>query len=280
MRFLIVLLLLLGTALPARAAQAESAYDRVMRTGVLRCGYAMWPRWVERDPNTGAMSGVWVDFVEAVAQNMHLKVDWTAEVNPGDFATALNTGKIDAFCLAAAATGSRLAQAYFSTPAVYAAFDVYVRADDTRFDSGLAALDDPSVRISGVEGDETGIVVRRRFPHATLVEVSGAEGGAGMMMNLKTGKADAAITDIMTVRAFNDSHGAALKRIGGLQPLVVFGASMVLPLGEATFLQVVDSTIRDLLNLGVVEQLMAKHGFRPGDDYMPVALPYAVPAGN
>jgi len=35
----------------------ESAYARVMRTGTLRCGYVLYPKTIERDLNTGKMSG-------------------------------------------------------------------------------------------------------------------------------------------------------------------------------------------------------------------------------
>ena len=31
----------------------ESAYDRVLRTGELRCGYAFWPKVFMKDPQTG-----------------------------------------------------------------------------------------------------------------------------------------------------------------------------------------------------------------------------------
>ena len=49
-------------AMPKTASQVEAkketAYERVTRTGVLRCGYATWPPNVMKDPNTGKVSGI------------------------------------------------------------------------------------------------------------------------------------------------------------------------------------------------------------------------------
>ncbi|MEK7801112.1 MAG: hypothetical protein AAB276_01545 [Pseudomonadota bacterium] len=43
-KLLIVSLLILAVVFPAYASDAskESVYDRVMRTGTIRCGYGLW----------------------------------------------------------------------------------------------------------------------------------------------------------------------------------------------------------------------------------------------
>ena len=35
-----------------KSGAKESAYDRVLRTGVLKCGYSVWPPYYTQDPNT------------------------------------------------------------------------------------------------------------------------------------------------------------------------------------------------------------------------------------
>lgn len=57
MKRLLLALALLILALPAAAETGkESAYECVMRTGTLRCGYILLPPEMNKDPNTGALS--------------------------------------------------------------------------------------------------------------------------------------------------------------------------------------------------------------------------------
>ena len=51
----------------AFAADKESAYERVLRTGVLRCGYIAYPPHLIVDPATGTISGISHDIIEEAA---------------------------------------------------------------------------------------------------------------------------------------------------------------------------------------------------------------------
>src|ERR1039458_8039271 len=59
---------------------AVSAKDRVLKRGVIRAGYAIYPPASFKDPNTGKISGICVDVLEEAAKNLGLKVEWTEEV--------------------------------------------------------------------------------------------------------------------------------------------------------------------------------------------------------
>lgn len=256
-------------------ATAEPAYDRVVASGTVRCGYQLWPQFVERDPNTGAMSGAWYDYIEAVGKTLNLKIEWVAEVSMGEMAVSLNTGKIDAYCLAVAATDTRLAQSYFTTPSFYAAFNIYGRADDGRLAS-VSDVNNPAIRIIGFDGEETGIVARRKFPAAQMLELSNLASGSDQLMSVVTGKADVALTDPMTANTFNTNNNNALKQIPAPGPVAVFGASIALPMGENRLKEMFDGATRDLLGLGVMSDILTRNGFKAGLDYLPVALPYVI----
>lgn len=58
-----------------KIASEETAYERVMRTGTLRCGYAEWDSAVMRDPNTGAFHGSVVEVVNALAKSSDIKIE-------------------------------------------------------------------------------------------------------------------------------------------------------------------------------------------------------------
>ena len=52
--------------------EKESVYERVIRTGKIRCGYAVWQPVLMKDPNTGAFSGVYYDYMNLLAARLGL----------------------------------------------------------------------------------------------------------------------------------------------------------------------------------------------------------------
>ena len=96
MKILLSLVVLL-LAVPAYAADGGEAYDRVIKSNTLRCGIMLWPPYFEMDANTHALKGFGVDFYNAVAEILGIKITYS-EIIPGQQAEDLNRGKIDAVC--------------------------------------------------------------------------------------------------------------------------------------------------------------------------------------
>jgi ABC-type amino acid transport substrate-binding protein len=69
----------------------ETAYDRVMRTGVLRCAYGLWDPCVMRDPNTGKFSGIIYDFMQDLGKSINVKCDYVTEVPWDSIGVSLQT---------------------------------------------------------------------------------------------------------------------------------------------------------------------------------------------
>lgn len=46
-------------------APKETAFERIMRTGTMRCGYVVWAPYLSVDPKTGQMGGVAYDYTMA-----------------------------------------------------------------------------------------------------------------------------------------------------------------------------------------------------------------------
>src|ERR1039458_10684502 len=74
---------------------AVSAKDRVLKRGVIRAGYAIYPPASFKDPNTGKISGICVDVLEEAAKNLGLKVEWTEEVPWGTMIEGLQNERYD-----------------------------------------------------------------------------------------------------------------------------------------------------------------------------------------
>ena len=93
MRFILAgFFFLLGFGSFAYAAEDETAFERVMRTQILRCGYGSWDPGVIRDPQTGQMTGLYVELIEEMARIAKIKVQWASEVDWGQISTGLQAG--------------------------------------------------------------------------------------------------------------------------------------------------------------------------------------------
>lgn len=213
--FLVFLLLV---SVPALAA--ENAYERVQSTGILRCGYILWPPFMERDPNTGAFSGMSYEYAEALAQSLGLKIEWVEEVIPGQQVESLRSGKIDAVCTAdgpvVPATGRYL---YYSDPIITLPFYLYARADDPRFDHHPEKVNTPSTKIALLDGDVSGEVATVRFPNASRFAMPQIALPSQMLVDVAEKKADVAITDNFSVLDYNRKNPNVLKRVPGVKAL-------------------------------------------------------------
>jgi ABC-type amino acid transport substrate-binding protein len=186
MRTLIALLLFVGLSFPALATDKESAYDRVMRTGTIKCGYFLYPPVLMKDPNSGKFSGIFYDYIEALAKNLSLKVDWAEEIGLADYPAALESGRIDAYCAGTWIRGSRARVHDYIEPLYYLPLYVYVRKDDHRFDKNPHILNDPQYTLAILEGGATETVRQELFERSKAymdmygdrIEAMGAQLGA------------------------------------------------------------------------------------------------------
>ena len=124
----------------------ETAYERVMRTGTIRCGYALWPpNILNKDPNTGKLFGALYDITEKAAANLSLKVVWAEETGWGTWPEGLNSGRFDVFCSTGwhiAATGRSVR--FVPTPIFYNPVYGYARINDMRFNDDAMAANSPN----------------------------------------------------------------------------------------------------------------------------------------
>src|SRR5438874_1363658 len=77
---------------------ANVVYDRVMSSGVIHCGYVVYPPGLLKDPNTGKLSGVFYDIMESAAKSLQLRLEWTEEVGWGSMIEGLQANRYDMIC--------------------------------------------------------------------------------------------------------------------------------------------------------------------------------------
>src|SRR4051794_3136356 len=124
----------------AAGAPARPALESILSRGTLRCGYVSNPPACIVDPNTGKVSGIFVEAMEAVAKGMELKLEWTEEVGFGAMIEGLQANRYDMVPCAIWPTAARARQANFSIPLYYSGVGVYVRASNDRFNGNLPSI--------------------------------------------------------------------------------------------------------------------------------------------
>src|SRR5258708_6656772 len=120
---------------PVSAGQAlppQSTLDMVKQTKELRIGYAVYPPYIQKDPQTGVVSGYGIDVAKEIASQMNVKPVFV-ESSWNTFIPDLESGKFDTFPTVFL-TIPRAMQVDFSEPYGYSSsVAALVKKDDTRF---------------------------------------------------------------------------------------------------------------------------------------------------
>jgi polar amino acid transport system substrate-binding protein len=254
-------------------AAHETTLERVERTGVIRCGYIVWPPYLTKDPNTGALTGPARDYMEALAQELGLKLEWTEETGWGNYFEGLNTGRYDLVCTPVWESGPRARAATLSKPLFYDPMFAIVRADDNRFDSNLKSIDNANARIAVIEGDSVQTVRRTQFPSAQEITLSPNADSAQLMLNVATRKADVALDtyDIFSGYNAHAGTGEKLKLAGGGAPVELWANMLAAKQGEASFMAAINAAVDVINGDGRGPAILEKFGMK----FRPVAPGYA-----
>lgn len=242
----------------AVAAQRESAYERVMRTSELRCGYMLYEPMVYRDPNSGAFSGIAVDLAAELGKLLNIKFIWAEETGWGTAIEGLRSGRYDALCVGfwrLAAEGKYL---YYTLPFAYSLNEILVRSDDTRFDGDLSAINDPKVRIVSVDGMEASRIARRDFPRAQLLELPNLQGDSDMMEAVANNKADVTFIEAATSDRYSATNPNKLKKLKLPTPIRIYQNTFALPQDER-LKAMLDTALNNLVEDGGMDAILDRY---------------------
>jgi polar amino acid transport system substrate-binding protein len=244
---------------PAFADTKETAYERVLRTGTLRCGYGIFEPQTMKDPNTGAFTGAFVDVMQGLGKELNIKIEYTEEVDWGQIAEALSSGRIDAFCPGMWGTAKRGAHIAFTTPVYYSTLEAFVRADDKRFDNNKAAINDPSVTISMNEGDVSEEIADRFFPKAKRFAKGAVSGEAFLLMNVAAKKADVTFTAPSIAATYMRNNPNSLRQVPFDTPILVYPNVIGVDIHEHELVSMLNAGITQLENNGLIGEILAKY---------------------
>lgn len=279
MRLLITAAILLSLLIPTAARAGESAFDRVLRTGVIRCGYYVFPPITKRDVNTGELSGFSVDFMNRLAERAALKVEWSEEVTFGNWVPALQANRFDMVCTPMWPELTHARAVLFSHPLFFSGLSLAVRADDTRFtdQSKVTDLNNPAYTILTQEGNATDAIARVAFPNAKFYVLSPEAGTATYYQDLLNKKADALLTDRNGLHEFNKSGGAPVRLLDPAHPLKLQSFPLVVARAETEMRDFLNLAVDEMNYSGEIDRLLRKWEPEPGLSFMRTASPFAAP---
>ncbi len=255
---------------------SNAVYDKVVSSGTIRACYVVYPPASIKDPNTGKLSGVFVETLNKVGENMGLKVDWNTEVGWGEMIEALNSNKCDIIGSPAWSNSTRGKSAEFSQSVYYSAINAYVRADDYRFDRDISTANNANYRIATVDGETSQVIASRQFPNAKTLQLPQLTDVSQMLLNVVDGKADMAFLEPTVANAYIKSNPGKVKNVSVQKPVVVYGNVMLIKKGEFTFKSAIDNALIELLNNGYVDGVIDNYEDEYPGGFYKVAVPYVV----
>ena len=278
MRFLFLILALLAAA-PTMAQEKESVFDRIVRTGVIRCGYYVFPPVMLRDPNTNTLTGLSKDMMEEIAKRASLKVEWAAEITWANWVPELQADRFDVACTPMWPDMPMTKAVTFTKAMLYAGLHPVVRKDDERFikDPTLARLNQPDVTILTQEGNATAGMVQRAFPNAQYFVLPATASGGEYYQALLAKKADATLTDLNGLYYYDQTNRNNFTLIEPNKPVKLQSFNLAVKRGEQDLANFLNLAIDDLYDSGEMDRLIRKWEPEPGRSFLRNATPAELP---
>jgi ABC-type amino acid transport substrate-binding protein len=239
------------------ATKQETAYERVMRTKILRCGYFIEPPFTMVD-GSGTKSGIAADLITQIAAEIGLRIEWTQEINLATMTEDLEYKRYDAVC-GGLFILTRSGRIDYTAPFAKTALHGYVRADDVRFDRLISDVDWPSIKISGMDGEGATAAARKILPQAQLEILPQNAQIAEMLLSVSSGKTDIAFVIPGVFKNFDMNNPGLLKQAGLDRPLYVYNFAFGLPVEEPGLKRLLDIAIAQRQVSGELEQLIRKY---------------------
>jgi len=240
------------------AAHQETPYERIVRTGKLRCGYVIYPVSLVRDPNTGAFSGISYDIITQLGKELGLTVEWVEETSGALMTEALKTDRFDLVCTSMWSSSARGKAAQFSAPVYFTAINAYARKDDDRFNN-LTSFNSPELTIATVDGSMSAAITRDDDPLAKTYALPDLTDFPQLFVAVKDKKADLTYSEEAQAADFESKNPDVLRNITPDKPVRLFANRFVMKMQDGGLSSMLNNAIANLQNSGFIEKVVANH---------------------
>ncbi len=259
MKKVILALLLIVFSFPVAAKDKESVYDRVMKTGTIRCGYFTWPPYLKKDPNSEELSGPTFDYMEAIGKELDVKIIWAEEIGVGEAITGLDTNRYDVMCMSLWPDPARLKNTLLTDPIFYSAVYAVTRKGDNRFNGSLTKINNPNVTVVGIDGDITHSVGVDTFSKAKMLALPQMSDASHLLHSIVSKKADVTFVDEGLVKDFIKANGDVVQLIKNVPAVKVFPEVLAVRRDEVRLKMMLDSAINILTTNNYAEDILKNH---------------------
>lgn len=238
-----------------------TANDSVMKNGVIRCAYILYPPYLEKDLKTGQLQGIGYELVELIGKTLNKKIEWKYEINPGDEVIAFERGGVDSVC---AATGAYEADLYgrisYSDRIFVVTNFIYARADDDRFNGvmPLAKIGSSGASFIGLDGDTTSIFPKM-VPNAKVLSLPSSASTAQLFQEVKYRKADLVMMEGPVGNLAVSANPGVFKIVNVPEVLPTYGLQMAFDKRDADFKETVNEAIRFLKLNGQIDKILTAY---------------------
>ncbi len=165
----------LAAAAPAEAQQSEGLWSSVQKAGVLRCGAAVAPPYVMRDPATGQYSGYFAELCKQFADVLKVKPQFV-DTTWDSIVAGLQANKWD-LSLALNRTPARALAVTFSTAAAESDISLVYNKGNAKVGTptSIADIDKPGITIAVMSGTAQDKAVSAAVKNATVVRLPSSD---------------------------------------------------------------------------------------------------------
>jgi ABC-type amino acid transport substrate-binding protein len=245
-------------SLTTKNATQISVADRMVSSNEVRIGYIIYPPLLYKDIETGKLSGVSYDIVEAAAKKLSLRTNWVEEVGWGTALEGLKTNRYDMLGTQMWPNSARAREGTFTMGPIINEIYPVVRVDDRRFDDDLSVINNKKYIVGGIDGEASQTIAQENYPEATKNYLPQLTSYAESFLNIAEGKTDIAFTDVSAVNTFIENNPGKIRIIAD-KPIRKFENSFVFKRGEDSAVFMWNIALQELVNEGTIEKILKNY---------------------
>jgi cyclohexadienyl dehydratase len=238
----------------AAGAQAQSALNEILDTGVLKVGTTGdWNPMTLRDPATNSYKGFDIDVMTELAKDLGVEVEFV----PTDWKTLVNGVVAGKYHMTGSASISppRMKVAGFSESYLAVEIYPYTAKDKAENFDGYDSINQPGVKVATTLGTTFEALVREWFPNA---EITVVEAPARGFQEVLAGRADVFITSNIEGSTLEQKFD--VTRVPGTGPRAPSPIAMLLPQEDQVWINYVNNWVKVKTAKGFFEVTKAKWG--------------------
>lgn len=247
----------LFTGVAAQAQDGEGYWQKVQAAGVLRCGAAVAPPYVMRDPATGEYTGFFADLCREFAEVLEVKPEFV-DTTWDNIVAGLQAGKWD-LSLALNRTPARAMAVQFSIPAMEYQISLAYNKENPKIAAGaksVADIDVEGLTLAVMSGTAQDKAISAAVKNATILRLPTND---ETRLALISKRADILVDANDTNQLFTQSNPDWAVALNPEPALAKQGVAFGLPHSlSASDVEVVNIFLEERVATGHIDALIAK----------------------